>query len=293
MEHLLSTQKLTKNFGGNRGAFDINIDINPNEIIGFVGPNGAGKTTTMLMITGFTIPSSGSYEIFGKNRTHLDAYKLMNQIGVVLSDPPNFGMKTPRRVFKERNILMEKNYDERWEHFTKKFKIDIDKPYKKLSTGNKKKVVLALAMAHRPKLMILDEPTNGLDPLIQSIFFEEIRELTQTGTGILLSSHVLSEVESVSDRIVMIKEGKIFLKDTTKNIVEQAAKRIRIKNKQVDEVSLLLNGIDLKSIEKKDDEVVVLSNNHVDILRRLVENNIVDIFIERPTLEETFLESYR
>lgn len=293
MQPLLKTFKLTKDYGNQKGAFNVSVEINPGEIVGFIGPNGAGKTTTMLMLIGFIKPTLGSFSLFGDdNITHRNIHMYMNRLGILMSDVAYNKNEKVRTILDRNSDLLDKNFETGWINLAKYFDLDIESRFGDLSLGNKKKVGIINSIMHSPELLIMDEPTSGLDPLIQQKFLQKIKKIKENEGSVLLSSHVLSEVQNVCDRIIMIKDGNIIIEDTTKNILDQALSVFRIpashnglleellKQDFVDKHSQLLN------------EVEVFTNDREQIIKYLTSKNIFDYYIEKPNLEDTFLTQY-
>jgi ABC-2 type transport system ATP-binding protein len=198
---------LTKDFGAGRGVFDVDLAIRQGEIFGFIGPNGAGKTTTIRLLMDLMRPDRGSAEILGHD-TIADSLLLKRVIGYLPGELPQFG---GLRVAAILGLFAGiRGIDTaRMVGLAGRFGLELDRRYRDLSHGNKQKVVLVQAFMHDPKVLILDEPTLGLDPLLQQEFRTLLRETIERGATVFLSSHVLSEVEQSCDRIAFIDRGKI------------------------------------------------------------------------------------
>lgn len=290
---LIKTTKLTKDFGNHKGAFDIDMEVRAGEIVGFIGPNGAGKTTTMSMLVGFTKPTSGNFEIFGDpNVNYQNIHKIMPRLGVLLSDvafEPNF---TAERIFIENQKLLDKDLTKNWRKMADYLDLDITKKFKKLSLGNKKKVGIVNALMHEPELVIMDEPTSGLDPLIQQRYLELIKQLKNKGGAVLLSSHVLSEVQAACDYILMIKNGELILNDSTENILAQAIKVFRVESLNSDDLEEMEQKNLIDKWEDRGVETMLYTRKRESVLKFLVKKNIYDFYLEKPNLEDMFLKQY-
>ena len=288
---MLKTENLTKNFGNNKGVFDICIEIQPGEIVGFIGPNGAGKSTTINMITGLLFPNQGTVELFGKKMDKNNIQSLKEKMGILYSQPyfePN--LKTVTIL--ERQASLQKIKDEKWSVLANLLDLDNTRNFGKLSLGNKKKVGIISALMNTPDLLILDEPTSGLDPLIQKKFLDLLLAVKKRGGSVFLSSHVLNEVEAICDRIIMIKNGKIIKQAKTSELIQSMPKIFKFTNLPAP----ILNQIQaLKGNLKEviyENEVKIYTNQTESILEILYKNKISNFFLERSSLEEMFLENY-
>ncbi|MFN3691508.1 MAG: ABC transporter ATP-binding protein [Fervidobacterium sp.] len=222
-EVLLNVVNLTKYYGRKLGIANVNLSVSSGEIIGFVGPNGAGKTTTMRTIMGFLKPSSGEVFLFGQKVTQKNLNSLIKNVGYVPGEVNYYGDITVSKIL-EFYSGFYKNFDGSYcEYLCKEFDLQLSKKFEELSLGNKKKVSIIQALAHKPKLLILDEPTNSLDPFVQRKLYRILRTLKEEGVGVFFSSHILSEVENLCDKVIFLKEGKIlepeFFDRYTKKII--------------------------------------------------------------------------
>jgi len=293
MANIIETENLTKDYGNGHGALDINIEVNSGEIVGFIGPNGAGKTTTIRMLTKLIKPNYGKLNLFGHSiNSEEDYLKVSNKIGFLSSEGGLYENITPRELLIYAAELYGISVKDKITELANNFKLDLDTKIKYLSLGNKRKVGVIQSIIHSPKLLILDEPTSGLDPLIQQQVLDLIKEVKTKDGGVLLSSHNLAEVESVCDKIVMIKNGKIIFKGRTSEILKKALKRFRIEDASE---NLFKQIKELKSITKIsyiDDEVIAYVEDTREVLDFLIKQNHFNFYLERPTLEETFIEAY-
>lgn len=215
-----------KYYGSIRGIEDVSMQVTDGEIFGFVGPNGAGKTTLIRILLGLLSLDEGDAFIFDEP-VHIGAHKLNKDIGYMPSETHMFD------DLKVKDIIsffqtMKKGDQDYVKHLIERLDIDTEKKFGSLSFGNKKKIGIVVALMHQPKLLILDEPTSGLDPLIQSRFLELLNDAKKRGQTILLSSHVLSEIEKVCDRLALIKSGKILFTRSMKDIKNEEHKRVLI-----------------------------------------------------------------
>ncbi len=283
---MIKVTELRKYYGPNMGLEHATLSINEGEIFGFIGPNGAGKTTLIRILMGLIDKTSGEASIFGLD-CKMDQVGINKDIGYLPSEANFFDdYKVSEVISLYRSF---KFIDEEFmNHMIKQLDINLDKRIHELSFGNKKKIGILVAMMHQPKLLILDEPTSGLDPLIQSRFLDLLLELQKRGSTIFLSSHVLSEVQKVCNRVALVKAGKIILVDEVSNLRLKEHKVIRMSPS----IKLNLEGIEnIKRINDKTTEF----QYHGDInllLNALGKHKLDDIVINEVSLEEIFLSYY-
>lgn len=289
---LLETFNLSKDYGNNRGAFEINLSINPGEIVGFIGPNGAGKSTTLNMCAGLIQPTSGSFKVFNEGTNWLNIHNHFPNIGLLLSEV-NFDKNlTPKDIFEENEALIGKSCKSKYLELAEILQVDLQKPFGSLSFGNRKKIGIINSLMHSPQLVIMDEPTSGLDPLIQQRFMGLLSDIAKQGGAVFLSSHVLSEVQAFCGRIIMLKGGKIILEDTTESILNKAARLFRIKNLQPELLQQIQTVANISKIQHVLDETLLYTTEFEKVLKLLLQLQFYDFFVERPSLEEMFLELY-
>src|SRR6202521_4270025 len=204
----IRTNKLSKNYGLGRGLFDLDLEVSPREVFGYLGPNGAGKTTTIRCLMGLIRPTGGAAHIFGLD-CRRDSVAVKRKVGYLPGDIPQFGSLRGKEVVAYLGGMRGGADPKTVRSIAERFDLDLDRRFREYSTGNKRKLGILLAFMHRPELLILDEPTNGLDPLNQQEFYELLREARDGGATVFLSSHVLSEVEHVCDTVGILRAGKL------------------------------------------------------------------------------------
>lgn len=284
----LVIKDLKKKYGKVQAVNGISLGIEKGEVFGFLGPNGAGKTTTIRCILDFIRPSGGSITILGKDSVK-DSVSIKKEIGFLSGDVRLYDNWTG-----EDHISLvagvrggAKIADELVGRFGFNPKIRA----KNLSSGNKQKLGLILALMHEPKVLILDEPTVGLDPLLQNTLYEILNEFRSKGTTIFMSSHYLREVEVVCDRVAIIKDGVVVATESINNLKRMKLHRVTasfdqpVKNDFADEVATI--SADNKTIELK------VKGDINQIVKKLSRYKLHDLEIERASLEEIFLEFYR
>lgn len=222
---VIRTNKLTKAFGSVQAISDVGLDIKAGSITGFLGPNGAGKSTTINVLMGFIAPSSGEAFLFDE-RVSVTNSEARKQVGFLSN---SIALDNGLRAVEEIEYFghLAGGYDKKYVNaLAKRLDLDLDQKIGKLSTGNYQKVGLIIALMHRPKLLILDEPTNGLDPLVQAEFNKIILELKASGSTVFISSHILSEVQELCDQFVFIKRGRIVAKLSRDELFSQVKDRL-------------------------------------------------------------------
>lgn len=221
---------VTKQFGSFKAVSKANLSISKGEVVGFVGANGAGKTTTISMLLGFIRPTEGTVRLFGKDVTPDNAHRSHERIGYAAGD-----MELPAALTGKQylNFLLHQAGTKdrgRLKELTERFSPDLNKKFKNLSRGNKQKVALIAAFVTDPDVVILDEPSSGLDPGMQEEFLELIKEVQARGTTVFMSSHYLQEVMSACTRVVLMKNGRFIEDVETKALVAMGGKRITVKS---------------------------------------------------------------
>lgn len=293
MSLVLKTSSLTKEYSEGIGAIDVNIEINSGEIVGFVGPNGAGKSTTMEMIMGFIKPNRGEIVLFDKVMGgESDFRNVKDRIGFLPSEGGLYEHLTANQLFDYASKLYRKNLTQEITTYSDRLKLDLNKKIKKLSLGNKRKVGIIQSIIHNPELVILDEPTSGLDPLIQKEILGIIKKFSEEGTAVFLSSHNLSEVESICDRVIMIKNSKIIFDSLVKEIKKKSHKIIRLINPPKIIIDRIRNIVHDENIEETDTEIKLKVTKVSLIIKVLMDYEFEDFFIERESLEDQFINLY-
>jgi len=204
----IRTSSLTKDYGRGRGLFELDLQVAQQEVFGYLGPNGAGKTTTIRVLMGLIRPNAGSAYIFGLDCVR-DAVDVKRKVGYLPGDVPQFGSLRGSEVVAYLGGMRGGVDRKVVRALCERFDLDLGRRFREYSSGNKQKLAIVLAFMHRPDLLILDEPTSGLDPLNQQEFYALLRETREAGATIFLSSHVLSEVEHVCDRVGILRAGRL------------------------------------------------------------------------------------
>ena len=283
----IKTVGLTKYYGSSRGIIELNLSVEAGECFGFIGPNGAGKSTTIRTLLGLISPTAGSAQIFGKD-IGKEKEAILREVGYLPSEAVFYpGMKV-RDILKFSADLRRKDCTEEAGALSDRLQLDTSRKVDELSFGNRKKVAIVCALQSDPALLILDEPTGGLDPLMQREFFDILRERNRKGVTVFLSSHVLSEVQRNCTRAAVIREGKIIACDSVDALAKTNAKRISVRGR-VD-----LEGLDgIRDRKAVENGVSFLYSGDMNrLIQRLSEGEISDLSVSEPDLEEIFLHYY-
>ena len=284
---IIKTEKLTKYYGKARGIVDLDLTVDQGEFFGFIGPNGAGKSTTIRTLLGLIAPTSGCARVFGKEITK-ERESILGSIGYLPSEALFYpGMKV-KDVLKLSADLRKRDCRAESELLCARLQLDTARKVDELSFGNRKKVAIVCALQHRPELLVLDEPTGGLDPLMQMEFFDILRERNREGTTIFLSSHVLSEIQRNCTRAAIIRDGRIIACDSVDVLAKTNAKRITVHG--------TVNVEHLSGVrDRKDGEDSIsflYSGDMNSLLRTLSAGQVRDLAVTEPDLEEVFLHYY-
>lgn len=289
--NVIEINNLTKYYGKSRGIVDVSFNVEEGEIFGFIGPNGAGKSTTIRTLLSLIYPTSGSATIFGKDCIKC-APEIAKEVGYLPSEVFYYDKMKVIDLLKYSASFYKKDCSKRIQQLAEIMDLDLKKRIDDLSFGNKKKVGIVQGLLHEPKLIILDEPSSGLDPLMQQKFFDLLLEENKKGATILLSSHVLSEVQRLCNRVAIIKEGKIIKLEKISDLTENNYKKFKIEMKQEASKDFFkLAGLNNLEIEGKRVSFLFKGNINL-ILQKLAAVEISNIWIEEPNLEEVFMHYY-
>lgn len=285
---IIKVTNLTKYYGNFKGIEDVNFSVNKGEIFGFIGPNGAGKSTTIRCLLNLIYPTKGEIKIKAMDSVK-DSIKIKNMIGYLPSECNFYSDMKVYDFLEYMSQYYKGNFKERINNLSNRLQLDVNKRIEELSYGNKKKVGIVQAFINDPEIIILDEPTGGLDPLIQEEFYRILEEEKAKGKTIFFSSHILSEVQRLCDRVAIVKEGAIIKIETMEALRNQNIKKIKVKSKNKMEINL--PGV--KDFSKTKENANFIFKGDVDkLIKELANYNIEDISIEEPTLEEIFMNYY-
>lgn len=287
----IQTERLTKYYGKARGIEDLSLTVEQGEIFGYLGPNGAGKTTTIRLLLGLIFPTRGQATVF-----NLDAVKESPQIRKTLGYIPGDVRLYPKLTGRELLDYFAGFRPDRppvlREELVERFDLNLEPRIKEYSHGTRQKLALILTFMHDPDLLILDEPTLGLDPLVQQEFYQTLREFRERGKTIFLSSHVLPEVEKVCDRVGIIKDGHLVAVESVDSLRSKKVRHLEITfDEEVDPQIFNLPGVMLVSGNKTTFRLRV--TGEIDpIIKTISRFRAKDMAFAHASLEEVFLEFY-
>ena len=293
MTTAIQTRGLAKDYGAGHGIFDLDLAVEEGEVFGYLGPNGAGKTTTIKLLMGLIHATRGSAAILGLDADR-DAVALKHKIGYVPGELPQFGGWRGSEIVAYIAGLRGDLADSEVEAVAKRLDLDLGRRYREYSHGNKQKLALLLAFAPKPALLILDEPTSGLDPLHQQEFYGLVRDARARGATIFISSHVLSEVEHVCDRVGIVREGHLATVGQLDQLAGMRAHRIEIVFAGPPPVERIraIPGFDQVAVE--DHRLTGMFRGDFEpLLAALASSRVTKFESREPSLEEIFLGFYR
>ena len=272
---------LSKDYGSGHGLFDLDLDVAEGEIFGFLGPNGAGKTTTIRLLMGVIHATAGTASIFGLD-CDTDSVAVKREVGYLPGDLPQFGGM--RGAIDQSRV----------EDLAQRFQLDLGRRFREYSRGNKQKLGLVLAFMHNPRLLILDEPTGGLDPLNQQTFHELVGEVKAAGATVFLSSHVLSEVEETCSRVGIIRDGKLVSDMSMEKVHEMRFHEVVVEfGSDVPEAAVRA-AAGVQDVVVDGQRLTCTVHGGFDpLLAAIRESNVLDLVSREPSLESIFLSYYR
>lgn len=284
---VLRVSNLEKNYGKNKGVKDISFFVYKGEVFGIIGPNGAGKSTTIKSILGIVKKNSGTIKVLGKSIDNNEK-EIKKHIGYLPSEC-NFYNNMKVRDLLQYSKKLYKNKSISIEEYAERLNLDLNKKIEDLSYGNKKKVGIIDAIISDGEILILDEASGGLDPLVQEEFFKILEELKEKGKTIIYSAHILTEVQRLCDRTAIIKDGKLIKIEEINSLNKINLKNVSLKCEK-DDLQTFKGVYDYK---REKDKVAFKYNGEISkLIKRLSELNISDINIENPSLEEIFFKYY-
>lgn len=283
----ICTEALTKFYGRARGIDGLSLSVDKGAFFGFIGPNGAGKSTTVRTLLGLIHPDSGAGKVLGfdivkENRA------ILEHVGYLPSDNAFYPGMRVKDMLKFSAGLRKKDCSARAAELCGRLQLDPGKKVEDLSFGNRKKVGIVCALQHDPELLILDEPTGGLDPLIQHELFDILQEKNREGVTVFLSSHVLSEIQRHCSRAAVIREGRVIACDTVEHLAKSNARRITLRGSLSREALA-----DIRDWKQENDTVSFLYSGDINHLVQVLSTvDVQDLTVAEPDLEEIILHYY-
>ena len=283
---VIVTKNLTKYYGKIKGVENLNFSVKKGEVFGFLGPNGAGKTTTIRTLLGYLKPTRGSATIFGKNIEE-DIVEIKREVAYIPGDLNIYGHLTGRQFLDYFAALRNREMT-LLDELLKIFEVPLERKIKGYSKGMKQKLGIIQAFMDDPEMVIMDEPTSGLDPLLQQKFYEFISKQKKKGKTMFFSSHILSEVDKICDRIAIIRNGELVALEDVETLKHKKGKKIRLKIKEKPET---FKGP--KDVKIKDDWIEFIFTDNVDqLIKKLSKYTILDLEINDFALEDIFIHYY-
>lgn len=290
----IETSGLTKYYGDSPGIIDLDLDVKVGEVFGFLGPNGAGKSTTIRTLLNFLFATKGSGTVLGLDIVK-DSIEIRRRTGYLPGDLAMYEAMTAREFLIYFANLRKVDATTEMDRLADRFDLDLDRKIKDYSTGNRQKVGVVNAFMHRPELYILDEPTAGLDPLMQQEFQELIAEVKADGATVFLSSHILPEVDRIADRVGIVRESRLIAVDSLESFKAQAHQSVTIQfTTPVDASSFALLPSVASADTRNNGTVVALTvKGDIDaVVKKAATLDVISISTRADELEEVFLSYY-
>jgi ABC-2 type transport system ATP-binding protein len=290
---VIATSGLSKDYGSGRGLFGLDLEVRQGEVFGFLGPNGAGKSTTMRLLLDLIRPTSGSAQLLGLDTVN-DSLAIRRRVGFLPGDFALYPKLTGRAMLDYLAALRGGVDPHVRDSLVERFNADIDRPIRQLSTGNRQKLGLVQAFMHEPELLILDEPIAGLDPLVQQRFHALLGEVSGQGRTVFLSSHTLSEVERVTDRLAILRQGRLVVVDSLENLRKVAVQRLEIEFAEPVDVGEFRALPGVTEVHAEASVVTVGFEGSADaIVKAAAKHEVLAIRPREEDLEDIFLHYYK
>jgi len=292
MAEVIRAEQLTKSYGQHRGIVDVDFSVEAGEVFGYLGPNGAGKSTTIRLLLDLIRPTSGRLSVFGLD-SRRDSVAIRKRLGYLPGDLRLYERMTGADLLGYFGNLRGLDGAESGERLAKRLDLDLDRQVKELSRGNRQKVGIVQAFMHEPDLLVLDEPTSGLDPLVQETFYELVAEATGRGGTVFLSSHVLSEVQHMADRVGLIREGRLDLVDSVENL-RAAFTHVEATFAEPPPADAFAAIPGVRRVEQDGAVVRFAFEGEIDpLLKALARFHVKALDVREADLEDVFLARYR
>jgi ABC-2 type transport system ATP-binding protein len=287
----IETEGLSKLYPGGHGIAEVTMTVAAGEVFGFLGPNGAGKTTTIRTLLDLIHPTAGTARLLGLD-SRRESVAIRARVGNLPGDF-GFGRETTGRRALDLLARLRDAGTDRAGKLAERFRADLDRPLGELSRGNRQKVGLILATFHRPDLLILDEPTGGLDPMMQEEFLTLVGEERERGATVFLSSHELDEVERICERVGIVRAGRLIAVERVPDLLGRARRKVTVRLADPGGLEALRRLPGIADVESVDGGVNFRFAGDLDpVVKALAAHHVTDLEISRPTLEEVFLGYY-
>ncbi len=287
----LKVHNLTKFYGDFQALKDVSLEVDAGEIFGFIGPNGAGKSTTIRAVLGLLKPSKGTTSVLGLD-SQKESKSVLERIGYLPSEVHYYDEMNSDQLLNYSARFYRNADASRITELADYFELDLKKRIKELSFGNKKKCAIIQCMLHSPELLILDEPTTGLDPIMQNRFFDLLRKENQRGVTVFFSSHILSDIERVCNRAAVIRQGEIVATEEIQGLIQTQVKQVKlVLGKPVTDINLPAGA---SSEEVTGNKISFAYTGKVnDLITWIASQDVEDIQIIEPNLESVFIDYYK
>jgi ABC-2 type transport system ATP-binding protein len=288
----IATHGLSKSYGRQLGIADLDLEVRTGEVFGYLGPNGAGKTTTIRLLLDTIRPTAGSATVLGRD-SRADSVEIRRRVGYLPGDLRLYDSLTGRELLTHLGGLRGRIPWPRIDELADRLECDLSREIRTLSSGNRQKLGLIQAFMSDPELLILDEPTNGLDPLVQQTFYGLLREARAAGRTVFLSSHVLPEVQRVCDRAAILRDGRLVAVERIADLRTRGVRRLEVAFVGPADVRIL-DGIDgLRDVAADGDSLRCTVVGSMDeVVKALARHEVRTLTSEEPSLEEVFLAFY-
>ena len=283
---------VTKIYRGGGGVRNLTLDVQPGEVFGFLGPNGAGKTTTIRLLLDLIRPSAGTISVFGGD-SRRDSVEIRRRVGYLPGDLALYEQLSARDVLSHFAHLRGGPEWSQIHSLATTLELDLDRPIRSLSRGTRQKVGIVAALMGEPDLLVLDEPTSGLDPLVQRQVHDMLRAAATAGRSVFLSSHVLSEVAQVADRVGLIRDGELVTVERVLDLRQRAAHLIdvRLRQEPSRDAFASLPGVTVCTVSGRDVHLEVTGDLR-PVVSAIAASDLEDLSVREPSLEEVFLSFY-
>ena len=293
MAEVIHAEQLTKSYGQNRGIVEVDFAVEAGEVFGYLGPNGAGKSTTIRLLLDLIRPTRGRLSLFGLD-SRRDSAAIRKRLGYLPGDLRLYERMTGGDLLRYFGHLRGLDGTEQGEVLAERLELDLGRRIKELSRGNRQKVGIVQAFMHEPDLLVLDEPTSGLDPLVQETFYELVSEATGRGGTVFLSSHVLSEVQHMADRVGLIREGRLDLVDSVENLRARAFTHVEATFAEAPPPDAFAQVPGVRRVKQDGSVVRFALEGEIDaLLKALARLHVKALDVREADLEDVFLARYR
>jgi ABC-2 type transport system ATP-binding protein len=294
VDPVIVTTALTKRFGAAMALDGLDLEVHSGEVFGFVGPNGAGKTTTIRLLLDLLRPTAGTVRVFGRDPRR-DGVAVRARIGYLPGDLNLPARLTGRSFLSDHAAVRGRSLTTEADALAERFAADLDRPMGELSLGNRRKIGVIAAFVHRPELLVLDEPTGGLDPLVQQEFRALTREVAAQGRTVFLSSHVLDEVQHVADRVAVLRKGRLVVEDRVDALISRLVRTVKVTFAAAPDAAQFAHvpGVTEVTSGRAGELSFVLEGPAGPLLAALAPHTPLDLRTTEADLEDVFLGYYR